>query len=348
MEERHSEQVATGEKLPVLNFPVTWKTLVMHVVGTRDFMPYHHNSAFSKATGSRDAFLNTMFYQGLFGRQATDWAGPRAVFRSMTLDMRSEVCPGDLIVSQGSVKRVWQSEEDSLVELEFEIQVEGSVVTTSTVVLALPTEDQPDPTMGQLSEVPEVVIDPSTPDALREALSKPIVRVSEYVVSEAQIMYWCEMVQDPNPLYIDGHYARESRYGGVIAPPTSIKIWCLPRATQNGPNVSAPDVDLPDQAPWPNELEVPAIGVAVPGTTEVIAAKSHAEFGAPIRPGDTITSTTQVIKCSALKQTRLGYGYFVTRVDQFHNQEQAEVGRVTTSTFHYGMSDEAVALAQNS
>ena len=72
---RHWEDVQEGEILPTLRFPITVKTLVLAVCGTRDLMPYHHNSAYSKSLGNRDMFVNTMFEQALFAHgddQAVD------------------------------------------------------------------------------------------------------------------------------------------------------------------------------------------------------------------------------------------------------------------------------------
>ena len=47
------EEVDRGEELPVLHFPITVKTLVLAVCGTRDLMPYHHNPDYSMSLGNR-------------------------------------------------------------------------------------------------------------------------------------------------------------------------------------------------------------------------------------------------------------------------------------------------------
>ena len=61
------------EAKPVLDFPITVKTLILAVCGTRDLMPYHHDPDYSKSVGNRDMFVNTMFEQALFGRYVTDF-----------------------------------------------------------------------------------------------------------------------------------------------------------------------------------------------------------------------------------------------------------------------------------
>ena len=89
------EDIQEGDELPPLRFPITQKTMVLAVCGTRDLMPYHHNSAYSKSLGNRDMFVNTMFEQALFGRFVTDWLGPESDFRETGLEMVASICPGD-------------------------------------------------------------------------------------------------------------------------------------------------------------------------------------------------------------------------------------------------------------
>jgi acyl dehydratase len=46
--------------------------------------------------------------------------------------------------------------------------------------------------------------------------SEPVVNV----VEKEAVRKFAEAIADPNPLYVDEEAARESRYGGLIAPPT--------------------------------------------------------------------------------------------------------------------------------
>ncbi len=41
------------------------------------------------------------------------------------------------------------------------------------------------------------------------------------------IRLWCEVLEDANPLYYDREYARTTRHGGIVAPPTMIMTWCV-------------------------------------------------------------------------------------------------------------------------
>ena len=57
--------------------------------------------------------------------------------------------------------------------------------------------------------------------------SEPVHAPDE--VSKSMIRHFCEMMEDPNPLYTDEEYAKNSKYGGIIAPPQMLMVWCMPR-----------------------------------------------------------------------------------------------------------------------
>lgn len=128
---RRWDEVTEGEHLPSIEFPVTMRALMIDVAGTRDLYPIHHDRDFAKGNGARDIFLNTMFYEGLFGRLATDWAGPEAFLRKLRFSMNGPNCLGDTILSRGRVIRKYEQDGDKLVDLE--IHLDNEVEKDATV-----------------------------------------------------------------------------------------------------------------------------------------------------------------------------------------------------------------------
>lgn len=110
-----------GQDLPPLRVEVTRTTMAMVVTGTRDLYPIHHDPEFARAAGARDTFVNTMWYQGLLGRYATDWGGPESFVRKLSFDMRAVNCPGDTLTVRGRVLRVTPADGVTLVELDIRI-----------------------------------------------------------------------------------------------------------------------------------------------------------------------------------------------------------------------------------
>ena len=92
---RRWDDVHEGDELGSITLDVTMRRLMMDVSGTRDLYPIHHDREFAKKNGARDIFVNTMFYEGLFGRLATDWAGPEAFLSEVAIfHERSELPRG--------------------------------------------------------------------------------------------------------------------------------------------------------------------------------------------------------------------------------------------------------------
>jgi len=133
------DAVNEGDEVTSVTFPISMRTLMIDVAGTRDLYPIHHDREFAKKNGARDIFVNTMFYEGLFGRIATDWAGPEAFLRKLRFSMKSPNCLGDTITSRGSVSRKYQDEGRNLLDLEIHLgnQLDPDA-TTANITLELP------------------------------------------------------------------------------------------------------------------------------------------------------------------------------------------------------------------
>lgn len=97
-------EVAEGDELPVLAYPVTATTVVLGALATRDWRPMHHDRDFAvHRNGARDIFLNTPNLQAWFERFVTDWAGPYGRPGRLAFRMRDSVYPGDTMTLRGTV-----------------------------------------------------------------------------------------------------------------------------------------------------------------------------------------------------------------------------------------------------
>lgn len=337
------EDINEGDELTTLEFPITVKNLVMAVVGTRDFMPYHHDSEYTKSTGSRDQFVNTMFNQAMFGRFVTDWCGPEADFRSTTLRMIGQVCPGDTAILEGRVGSKRRDGDDYRVELELNSRNHLGTACAATASMALPSRDGGAVKPRLELEKPKIELDPELPDFARDWLGKESEpKPGAYPVSEAQIMYWADMVEDLNPLYEDSEYARSSRHGGIVAPPMGLITWTMDRPGRSGVNREAPDAGAPDRAPWPPRSAVLSEGPHFdpPGAKATVATISEQEYGKLLRPGDRVFSSTECVNCSGLKTTRLGKGHFVTVLNNYYNQHEELVGTNLFTLLRYAPTED--------
>jgi acyl dehydratase len=133
------DDVNEGDDIGSLVFPISLRTLMIDVAGTRDLYPIHHDREFAKKNGARDIFVNTMFYEGLFGRIATDWAGPEAFLRKLRFSMKGPNCLGDTMTSRGWVTKKYEQDGQKLLDMEVHLdnQVEKDA-TIANMTIELP------------------------------------------------------------------------------------------------------------------------------------------------------------------------------------------------------------------
>tara|TARA_B100000676_G_scaffold296562_1_gene337049 strand:+ start:42 stop:497 length:456 start_codon:yes stop_codon:yes gene_type:complete len=143
------------------------------------------------------------------------------------------------------------------------------------------------------------------PKSLRNAIgveSNPIT----YEIEKGHIARFAEAIGDENPIYSDEIKARNSKYGGIIAPPTFY------RALRPG--------SLPETAESP--------------FTRNLDAGSDWEFFEPIRPGDRITVTIKLADVVE-REGRLGKMIIITRETRYENQLGQIVATQKTNGISY-------------
>ncbi len=141
-------------------------------------------------------------------------------------------------------------------------------------------------------------------------------------VNEPMIRHWSEAMQDGNPLYTDEEYAKNSKYKGIIAPPTMAQAYCVPRL-------------WPPEDREPHTLEILTEIMGEAGYPYVVATTTSQEYFKPMRPGDKLKYTLTFITASPLKKTRLGQGYFLTVVYTYSNQKDEVVCKQPFTIFKF-------------
>jgi len=142
--------------------------------------------------------------------------------------------------------------------------------------------------------------------------SEPIV----YSIDRGAVKFFADSLMDPDPLYCDDDYARTTKHGGVIAPPTFYGGATSLR------NVKAGDART-----------VSSTNIAMPPGWVGMNAGDDFHLLAPIRPGDTLTSREKVVDAYE-KEGRSGHLIFVVVEKTFTNQHgQTALIRRGTSVF---------------
>ena len=122
-------------------------------------------------------------------------------------------------------------------------------------------------------------------------------------VEKGAIIRFAEAIDDPNPRYNDEAAARQTRHGGLIAPPTFLR------------SMRAARPDLPFELPFPRALD----------------GGSDWEYYQPVRAGDRITAVGEITDIRE-RVGRLGLMIFMTTVITYRNQFD-EVAATQTNTY---------------
>jgi acyl dehydratase len=125
------------ERLPEVTMPITITSLVLNAAATRDFFPGHHDGDYARAQGVRDAYHNTMFFQGLVDRVGYAWAGYDAWLVRRELRMVVPACNGDTMRTDGRVVERREQDGRRMAEVEIDVLTENGVAVTTRLTFDL-------------------------------------------------------------------------------------------------------------------------------------------------------------------------------------------------------------------
>ena len=135
------------------------------------------------------------------------------------------------------------------------------------------------------------------------------------VVERGSIRHFCELVEDPNPLYYDDVYAKRTIWDSVIAPPGSLAVWCNPAIWSASGKQQTETPRMQRQVPLPGDV---LIGTSV-----------DTDYYLPIRLGDRLSYSERISRIEP-KTTRLGEGCFIDLEKTYRRQD----GQVTAIQRH--------------
>jgi acyl dehydratase len=130
------KDAAVGTELPELVVPITTTLVVAGALASRDYTPVHHDKAAAQATGMQDVFMNILTTNGLVGRYVTDWAGPDAVLKGVSIKLGTPNLPGDAMKLRGKVSG--RDEKNGTAEISVTGSNSWGDHVVATVRVALP------------------------------------------------------------------------------------------------------------------------------------------------------------------------------------------------------------------
>ena len=128
------DDVREGDELPELVVELTPTVIVSTAIASRDYQDVHHDRDLAQQRGSKDIFMNILSTNGFVGRFVTDWAGPDAVLKKVSIRLGAPNYPYDAMRMSGRVA----AKADGVVQVEVRGANSLGDHVTGTVALALP------------------------------------------------------------------------------------------------------------------------------------------------------------------------------------------------------------------
>jgi len=132
------QDIAEGDEVTPLEIPITTTMIVAGAIATRDFMPVHHDRDYAKQQGSPNLFMNILTTNGYCVRFLTDWAGPEAMVKNLSIRLGVPCFPDDPLRFTGGVTAKTEgSAGENFVEVTFKGSNSLGDHVSGTAVLSL-------------------------------------------------------------------------------------------------------------------------------------------------------------------------------------------------------------------
>ncbi|MDO1484408.1 beta-hydroxyacyl-[acyl-carrier- protein] dehydratase subunit [Rhodococcus rhodochrous] len=99
-------ECTVGQELPELVLPIDRTTIVATAIASQDFEDVHHDPDAALGRGTPDVFMSINATNGFVDRYITDWTGPTARIRKVSLRLGVPAFPGDPMVMTGEITAV--------------------------------------------------------------------------------------------------------------------------------------------------------------------------------------------------------------------------------------------------
>ena len=139
-----------------------------------------------------------------------------------------------------------------------------------------------------------------TPE-IKAMLGKEEYFPGKEVVDRSSIRRYAQAISDLNSLYLDDEFARQSKYGGIVAPPTyifDVSHDIFAETGEDGRDLTR---------------------VTVPGMNAVRGGNEY-EFYEPVKPGDVVNRRRKVIDIYEKEGKKAGKILFITYETTYVNQ----------------------------
>ncbi|HQQ75575.1 MAG TPA: MaoC/PaaZ C-terminal domain-containing protein [Pseudomonadales bacterium] len=134
----HADAIQVGDAITPMDIPLTHTMIAATAIASMDFMPVHHDKDYALSQFAPDAFLNILSSNGFVSKFLTDWAGPDAWVKKISIKLGVPAVPHQVLKFTGEVLSKNTVGNECHIEVSVQAANDSGNHATGTAVITLP------------------------------------------------------------------------------------------------------------------------------------------------------------------------------------------------------------------
>lgn len=135
---RNANAIQVGDAITPMDIELTHTIITATAIASMDFMPVHHDKDYALSQFAPDAFLNILSSNGFVAKFLTDWAGPQAWVKKISIKLGVPAVPHQTLRFTGTVLDKRVSGDECEIEVSVQAANDSGNHVTGTAVITLP------------------------------------------------------------------------------------------------------------------------------------------------------------------------------------------------------------------
>jgi len=133
-----ANDINVGDEIKPMNIALTHTIVASTAIASRDFMPVHHDKDYALKQFAPDIFLNILSSNGYVSKFLTDWAGPEAWIKKISIKLGVPAVPHQVLKFTGAVLSKKEENGECLIEVSVQAANDSGNHATGVATITLP------------------------------------------------------------------------------------------------------------------------------------------------------------------------------------------------------------------